>query len=79
MRKNTKVVEKRNWLLVFISIILILIGGALVVLAVANIGLFGWWSIPVGVGGLITITAAILSIVKNDPSFILLDLLLQGW
>jgi len=31
-----------------------------------------------GLGGLMTIAAAVLSIVKNDPSWILLDLIIPG-
>ncbi|MGB4768749.1 MAG: hypothetical protein WBP22_05860 [Candidatus Saccharimonas sp.] len=78
MRTKKKVPEARNWALVFICAILIVLGGALAVLAVINIALFGWWSLLVGAGGVTTVAAAIMSIIKNDPSWILLDLILPG-
>lgn len=73
-----EVTEARNWSLVSICIILIVLGRALVVLAVMNIALFGWWSLLIGASGATTVAAAIMSIVKNDPSWILLDLILPG-
>ena len=77
--KNKKTTAKeRNWVLALVSSVLILLGSALVVLAIMNIALFGWWSLLLGVSGLMTIGAAIMSIIKNDPSWILLDLLLPG-
>jgi len=78
MKRKTKGNQARNWPLVFISAVLILIGGILLVLAVMNIGLFGWWSLAIGASGLVTITAATLSIIENDPSWILLGLILPG-
>ncbi len=53
-------------------------GLALVVLAIANIANFGWWSLFIGLSGATTIGAAVTSIVRNDPSWILLDLILPG-
>lgn len=78
MRTKMEVTEARNWSLVSICIILIVLGRALVVLAVMNIALFGWWSLLIGASGATTVAAAIMSIVKNDPSWILLDLILPG-
>jgi len=77
--KNKKVTTKpRNWFLVFIASILIVLGAALVALSIVNVASFGWWSVLMGLGGLMTIAAAVLSIVKNDPSWILLDLIIPG-
>lgn len=77
MKKKTTAKE-RNWFLVFIASVLIIIGCAIVFLAVTNIATFGWWSLLIGLGGLTTITAAIMSIITNDPTWILLDLILPG-
>lgn len=77
MKKKASATE-RNWALVFIASILIVLGSALILLAVINISNFGWWSLVIGVGGLTTVAAAIMSIIKNDPSWILLDLIIPG-
>ncbi len=77
--KNKKAIpQQRSWMLIVVSLILIQFGLALVVLAVANISNFGWWSLFIGLSGATTIGAAVTSIVRNDPSWILLDLILPG-
>lgn len=78
MRSKTKGSKERNWGLVFICVILIIIGGVLITLSVVNISLFGWWSLLIGLSGLATITAATVSIIENDPVWILLDLILPS-
>ena len=76
---NKKSVSKsRNWVLVFVSTILIILGLTLVILAVMSAGSLGWWSLLIGVSGLTTVAAAVMSIVKNDPAWILLDLIIPG-
>ena len=77
-RSKTKGSKERNWGLVFICVILIIIGGVLITLSVVNISLFGWWSLLIGLSGLATITAATVSIIENDPVWILLDLILPS-
>lgn len=77
--KNNKIeTKKRNWFLVFIASILIVLGVALILLAVTNVTNLGWWSLLIGLSGITTVAAALLSIVKNDPSWILLDLIIPG-
>jgi len=78
MKSKKKVVIERNWALVVVASILISIGLALLVLAILNIATFGWWSLALGLGALTTIAAAVMSIVKNDPVWILLDLIIPG-
>ena len=78
MRTKKKVTEARNWGLVLICAILIVLGGAIVVLAVVNIALFGWWSLLIGAVGATTVAAAIMSIIENDPIWIMLDLILPS-
>lgn len=70
--------KDRNWVLIFVASILIILGIALVVLAVANITAFGWWSLILGASGVSTIAAAAMSIITNNPSWILLDLIIPG-
>lgn len=78
MKKNKTVVRPTNWFLVFIASILLVLGVVLIVAAVMNVTTFGWWSLLIGLGGLTTIVAAVMSIIKNDPSWILLDLVIPG-
>lgn len=78
MKNNKIIVQPRNWFLVFIASILLLLGLTLAIAAIMNVTTFGWWSLSIGLSGLTTIVAAIMSIIKNDPSWILLDLILPG-
>lgn len=55
-----------------------MLGVVLVAVAVMNVTTFGWWSLLIGLSGLTTIAAAVMSIIKNDPSWILLDLIIPG-
>jgi len=75
MKKNKTQRKPRHWLLVGIASILLVLGAILVVIAMANIPAFGWWSLLIGCAGLTTFVAALMSIIKNDPSWILLDLI----
>ncbi len=70
--------KKRSWLLLFISSVLILFGLTLLALAIIYIADLGWWSLAVGLSGIFTTIMATLSILYNDPSWILLDLILPG-
>ena len=77
--KNTQNTTKtRDWLLVFVASMLLVLGLVLVIVAAMNVATFGWWSLLVGLSGLTTVATAIMSILKNDPSWILLDLILPG-
>jgi len=78
MTKNKATTKHRSWHLVTLASILIVCGAALIFVAVTNISNFGWWSLPIGLSGLATATAATLSIIKNDPTWILLDLIIPG-
>ena len=77
MKSKIEVVE-RNWALVAVASILMIISLVILVLAILNIATFGWWSLALGLGALTTIAAAVMSIVKNDPVWILLDLIIPG-
>lgn len=75
-RNKRKTSTERNWLLVIVATILIVIGLALLVLAICNIHTFGWGSLTVGLTGVGTAGAACIAIIENDPTWILLDLIL---
>lgn len=78
MKNKQKIPKTRNWVLVIVSLVLMLFGLALLVISIVNIGNFGWFSLMFGLGGLTTIGAAVMSIITNDPSWILLDLIIPG-
>jgi membrane protein YdbS with pleckstrin-like domain len=78
MKKKKEISKSRNWPLVVISSILILIGLVLIAFALMYVADFGWWSLLVGATGLTTVIAACLSIAKNDPAWILLGLIIPG-
>ncbi len=75
--KNKKIKARpRNWALVFISSILMVLGLALIVLALMNVSSFGLWGLLIGAIGLTAFGAAVTAIITNDPSWILLDLIM---
>ena len=74
-QKNKTTAQHRSWGLIVISSLIIIGGLTLVTLSIVYIGTFGWWSLLIGVNGLISIFMATMSIVKNDPSWILIDLI----
>ncbi len=76
MKRKNVVEQERNWLLVFIASMLIILGLVLVAVSAMNAHIFGWWSLLIGLYGLATIASATMSIVKNDPRWIMLDLIM---
>lgn len=76
MKNKLNIHGERNWFLVFVGLILILIGLTLLVFSILYIREFDWWSLPIGMTGSTAIVAAVMSITTNDPSWLLLDLIL---
>ena len=74
-QKKKTTAQHRSWGLIIISSLIIIGGLTLVALSIVYIGTFGWWSLLIGVNGLISIFMATMSIIKNDPSWILLDII----
>lgn len=70
--------KKRSLVLIIIASIMIVIGSTMIYLAIGNIVTFGWWSLLIGIGGLTAVFASVMSIIKNDPSWILLHLIIPG-
>lgn len=52
------------------------LGLALIVLALMNVSSFGLWGLLIGAIGLTAFGAAVTAIITNDPSWILLDLIM---
>jgi len=74
--KKSAAKTSRNWALVIFSSLLIVMGVVLIVIAAVYYKELGWWGLFVGFIGISTTTMAILSIIRNDPSLVLLNLLL---
>ena len=74
-QKKKTTAQHRSWGLIIISSLIIIGGLTLATLSIVYIGTFDWWSLLIGVSGLISIFMATMSIVKNDPSWILLDII----
>ena len=74
-QKKKTTAQHRSWGLIIISSLIIIGGLTLVTLSIVYVGTFGWWSLLIGVSGLISIFMATMSKVKNDPSWILLDII----
>ena len=74
-QKKKTTAQHRSWGLIIISSMIIIGGLTLVTLSIVYIGTFGWWSLLIGVSGLSSIFMATMSIIKNDPSWILLDII----
>lgn len=68
--------RETDWLLVVMASIMILIGVALLLLAIVYASALGWWALGVGATGLSTIGFAVKAIATNNRAWILLDLIL---
>ena len=70
--------QARNWALVVIAVTVMIVNVALLVAAVLYWSALGWWSLAVAVGALTSIFFSIQAIRKNEPAWLLLDLILPG-
>ena len=80
MVKNKKKEQKieRNWALVVIASIMIIINLALLVIASMYWSALGWWAPVIVVGAIVSIYLSIEAIRTNDPTWLLLDLILPS-
>lgn len=78
MKTKKTAATERNWFLVFIASLLMVIGVTMVLIATTDIAQLGWWNLLIGLSGLTIVYTAIMSIVKNDPAWILLGLLMPN-
>jgi hypothetical protein len=74
----TLALHKRNWPLVVIALIVITLN----ILIIAGIFMYTanleWWSVLIIVGALSSIYLSLMAIIKNDPAWLLLDLILPN-
>lgn len=76
MKKKQK--RERNWALVIIASSVIALNIALLVFTAMNIAWLGWWSFFIAMGALSSIVLSATAIKKNEPAWLLLDLILPS-
>lgn len=74
--KATK--NPRNWMLVLVAVIMIILSLTIVVLGVILIPQLSWFAAVPIVGGLSSTGLAVMAIIENNPAWLLLDLILPG-
>ena len=71
--------QRRNLMLVIIASIWITLSAIVVLAGVLNFQTFGWLIATLMiVAGVISVVPAVVAIVKNDPAWLLLDIILPG-
>lgn len=70
--------KERNWVLVVVASIVIILSIALLVITLRNISTLGWWSLAIAAGAVSSICLSITAIKRNEPAWLLLDLILPG-
>ena len=70
--------KPRNWALVLIASIVIILNLVMIVLGFAYMSTLGWWSPILIIGGLSSMALAATAIKQNDPAWLLLDLILPS-
>jgi hypothetical protein len=78
IKKKKEQKPPRNWALVVIASIMIVINLALLVIAVAYWSNLGWWAPALIVGAIASLFLSVEAIRKNDPAWLMLDLILPG-
>ena len=67
---------QRNWALVIIASMMIILNVVLLAAVVFYWSAFGWWSLIAVVGAVASIYLSVEAIRTNDPTWLLLDLIL---
>lgn len=70
--------KERNWLLVTIASIVILLDIVLLVIAATNMSTLGWWSLAITIGAISSLYLSVVAIKTNNPAWLLLDLILPN-
>ena len=70
--------QDRNWALVTVASLMIVFNLVLLVVVGLYWPVFGWWSLVVVIGAVVSIYFAVRAIKTNDPTWILLDLILPS-
>jgi hypothetical protein len=74
----SNVSKPRNWLLVFLAVIVLIFNLVLILIAAAYIETLGWLSLLFIVGAAVSIFMSSMAIIKKDPVWLLLDLILPN-
>jgi nicotinamide riboside transporter PnuC len=80
MKRNSKkpISKPRNWALVLIASTVIVLNIAMVYLGITYMSTLGWWSPVLIIGGVSSMAMAVIAIKQNDPTWLLLDLILPN-
>ena len=71
--------KERNWTLVIIASFWMLLSAVVVLVGIFNFQSLGWIAASLMIiSGAASIGLAVLAIVKNDPAWLLLDIILPG-
>lgn len=70
--------QPRNWMLVLVAVIMIILSLTITVLGLMLIPQIGWFAAVPIVGGISSTGLAVTAIIENDPAWLLLDLILPG-
>jgi hypothetical protein len=70
--------QDRNWALVTVASLMIVFNLVLLVVVSLYWSVFGWWSLVAIIAAVASIYLAVTAIRTNDPTWILLDLVLPG-
>lgn len=68
----------RNWALVVIASSYILVNVILLAITVMFWSDLGWWTPVIAIGAVVSIYFSVEAIRKNEPAWLLLDLILPG-
>ena len=75
MKKRKK---SRNWALVVFASIVIVLNIAVGGFSIAYVSVLGWWAALFIFGAISSIVLGLVAIKKNDPTWLLLDLILPN-
>lgn len=71
--------KERNWLLAGVASIWIVLSAVVVLIGILNFQAFGWLiAILMIVVGIVSVSLGLVAIIKNDPAWLLLDMILHG-
>lgn len=75
-RKKLNAIEAENWPLVGVAVVMMLCGLCLAVVPLFYLAMFGWWALVLIASGVSTVLFCIEALRENDPSWLMLDLIL---
>lgn len=76
MKKKEK--HGRNWALVVVASIVITLNTGLLIAVSLSTATLGWWALVIVIGAISSIWLSVTAIKKNDPTWLLLDMILPN-